>query len=80
MKNSVVQDLKMREELRKKLSTNSARLVSELDVSISFLASLLTKGVIKEEDKSAIQVSYSIVSCNLLMTVSCRPARLIVQR
>ena len=47
----------MREELRKKLTDNRARFVSELDVSTSFLASLLSAGVIKEEHKAAIQVS-----------------------
>ena len=47
----------MRKELRKKLTDNRETLVSELDVSTSFLASLLSNGVITEEHKAAIQVS-----------------------
>ena len=46
----------MREELRKKLEENQSRLVDELDVSTSFLASLLCKGVIKNEHKAEIEV------------------------
>ena len=56
--NVVLKDLKMRPELRMKLTDNSARLVSELDVTTSFLVSLSSKGVITEGHKAEIQVNY----------------------
>ena len=48
----------MHEELIKKLHRHLDRLVNELDVSVSLLASLLAKEVIDEENKAAIQVRY----------------------
>ena len=47
----------MHKELTRKLYKNFNRLVNELNVSVSFLASLMAKEVINDENKAAIKVS-----------------------
>ena len=47
----------MREELRKVLNDHLDRMVEELDVSVTFLAKLVSRGVINDEHKKIIQVS-----------------------
>ena len=48
----------MLDELRNKLDELRPRFITELDVTTTFLASLLSKQVISDEDKATIEVSY----------------------
>jgi hypothetical protein len=64
-KNIVLYDSNMREELRKKLNWHRSRLVEELGVTTTFLASLLSKEVISNEDNSICEQHLSIGPLNV---------------
>ena len=62
----------MREELCNRLDRHRARLIKELNITTTFLASLLSKQVISSENKATIEVSYFLYFLFILKYSSSR--------